>query len=233
MKNAVLCLALLFVLIITPLSSGFLGYFEQDECVNIITISNSSSITLSTVSNNQELTIIETAMEKNGKTFNYTFCNTSETGTYNYDYYDAEGFTFVNNFGVNPLGREFDAGQSNISLGILFGALVVAFLFLIIGLFMWVNQNNSAIGFLFFILSIFFGLYSLHLAYAYSADLLFYDSLTPLVAAIYTTMLWLMTALGLISAMLMLIAFIKELGKINETKEFGPDFDPITQTYDL
>lgn len=216
-----------------PLGSTFLGYIETNECIQLITISNSSTMTISTISPPGELIILDEPMEKNGKTFNFTFCNTSVTGKYNYDFYNAEDEFFVNDFFVNPLGREFDSGQSNISLGILFGGLAVGFLFLFIGLFLWIHEGNSAIGFLFFTLSILFGIYSLHIGYAYSSDLLFYESLTPVVSAIYITVLWLMTGIALISFILLLIAMIKELGKMNDTKQFGRDFDPITQTYDF
>lgn len=231
MKYKLQFIIFLFLIIMMPLSSAFLGYIETDECIQLTTISNSSTMTLSTVSPPGSLIILDVPMEKNGKTFNYSFCDTNVTGRYNYDFYNAEDEFFVNDFFVNPLGREFDDGQSNISLGILFGALVVGFLFLFIGLFLWTHEGNTALGFLFFCLSIIFGIYSLHLGYAYSSDLLFYESLTPVVSAVYITVLWLMSGIGIISVALLLIAMIKEIGKMNDTKQFGNDFDPISQTY--
>ncbi len=222
---------LTLILFSISLSSGFLGFYEQGECVEIVTILNSSAVNISSVSNLEGLTNINLPMTKVGKTFNFTFCDTNVTGIYNYDFFDDEGRVFVNTFEITPTGRDFSTGQTVISVGILFGALIMGFLLLCIGLFFWTNQSNTAIGFLFFTLSIMFGVYSLHLGFSYASDILFYDSLTPVVTTVYTTFLWLMGGTGIISFSLMLIAFIKELGKMNDEKQFGKDFDPITDTY--
>lgn len=226
--NFIILMLLIFSI---SFSSAFLGFFEQGECVELKTISNSSFVNLSSVSNLNEQTFFNQQMTKNGKTFNFTFCATNTTGNYNYDFFDAEGNVFVNNFEITPTGRDFSTGQSTVSIGILFGALIVAFLLLAIGLFLWTHEGNTALGFLFFAFSILFGIYSLHLSFAYASDILFYDSLTPVVSVMYTSFLWIMTGIAIISFALLLIAFIKELGKMNDSKQFGENFDPITETY--
>ncbi len=228
----VIILIIISVMFLTSVSA-FLGFFEKDTCVDIKTISNSSFVNLSTVSNpNGSASNINEAMQQNGQTFNFTFCNTTNIGNYNYDFFDAEGNVFVNNFEITNTGRTFSDGQSNVSIGILIGALLLGFIFLIIGLFLWKDEKNAPLGFLFISLSLILGIYSLHLGYAFTNDIIQYESLTPVVSAIYTSLLWLLTGIALISIALMVIAFIKELGKINESKDFGVGFNPITQTYD-
>lgn len=221
-------------LVLVSSVSAFLGFFEKNECVNIVTILNTTAVNLSSISDpDGETVYLDEAMQKNGQTFNFTFCNTSVIGNYNYDYIDLEGNPFVNNFEITNTGRNFSDGQSNVSVGILMGALVLGFMFLIIGLFLWKDENSIALGFLFISLAIILGIYSLHLGYAFSNDIIQYETLTPVVSAIYISILWLLTGIGILSMALMLIAFIKQLGKINETEKFGEDFNPITQTYDF
>ena len=145
----------------------------------------------------------------------------------------GENDTAVGNILVTPTGRTFDEGQGTTAIGIMFGALAVSFLFLIIGFKLENNPSTMALGFVFVIFSIILGIYSLHLGYVYSNDILQYESLVPVSSTIYTTILFTLGGLTVLSSALMLIAFIVELGKMNKTKKFGVGFNPITNTYDF
>lgn len=127
----------LFLLSLTFISAG-LGTFEQGECVDIKTILNSSSVTLSTLSYpNGSIGISEETMTNvAGKTFNYTFCNTREIGKYNYDYYDANGEVYVNSFEIttNEISSNDTAGQ------IRFGILMLICIIITILIFMKVSK---------------------------------------------------------------------------------------------
>ena len=94
--------------------SASLGTFQQGDCVEIKTILNTSSVTLSTLSYPLDGGIAKSniAMQNiAGKTFNYTFCDTPTIGTYVYDYYDADGNVYVNDFDITASGQ---SGNSNI-----------------------------------------------------------------------------------------------------------------------
>ncbi len=145
----------------------------------------------------------------------------------------GENDTAAGNIKITPTGRTFDEGQGTTAIGIMFGALAVSFLFLIIGFSLEKNPSTMALGFFFIIFSIILGIYSLHLGYVYSNDILQYESLVPVSSGIYTTILYSLGGITVISASLMLISFIVELGKINKTKKFGEGFNPITNTYDF
>lgn len=132
---------------------------------------------------------------------------------------------------ATPSGRDFNEGQGNVSVGILIASLFLAFFFLILGFHLGKEDSTIPIAFLFIVLAIILGIYSLHLSFAFTTDILQYESLIPVTSRVYIGILWSVVSIFIISTVLMLISFIKELGKINDTKKFGENFDPITQTY--
>ena len=105
------------------LTSSYLGAFAPNSCVDIKTILNSSQVNISSLSYPNLTTVLSNVkMSKIGKTFNYTFCNTSTIGLYIYDYYDELGNTYENNFRI---GSDLSVGQSIMYIIFLLGALVV------------------------------------------------------------------------------------------------------------
>lgn len=102
---------LLIMLVISPFvfsiyQDGHFGTFEKGECVNIRTILNVTEVNISSISfPDSKIIMLDKEMQKNGMTFNYSFCNTSELGTYVYDYYDDEGNVYVNSFDVTLNGK--------------------------------------------------------------------------------------------------------------------------------
>ncbi len=145
----------------------------------------------------------------------------------------VENGTETGNILITPTGRTFTEGQGTTAVGIMFGVLAVSFLFLIIGVSLEKNPKTMALGFFFVIFSIIFAIYSLHLGYVYTNDILQYESLVPVASGVYTITLYSLGGLTLLSSALMLIAFIKELGTISKEKKFGDGFNPITNTYDF
>jgi hypothetical protein len=104
MKNK-LMLVLMLGIVLTSLVSAGLGTFKSGDCVDIKTILNTTDVTISSLSYpNSTNALGITNMDKNGLTFNYTFCDTSTIGTYYYDYNDSEGNVYVNDFEITPSG---------------------------------------------------------------------------------------------------------------------------------
>lgn len=121
-----LYLSLLIVFLILPIVSANLGTFKQNECVDIKTILNTTNVTLSTLSYPDGNYIINNQQMQNiaGFTWNYTTCNTTQLGTYVYDYFDNEGNVYVNDFNITPSGN---SGSSNI----VFIVFIIIMLYLI------------------------------------------------------------------------------------------------------
>ncbi len=145
----------------------------------------------------------------------------------------GENDTATGNILITPTGRTFSEGQGTTALGIMFGALAVSIIFLILGFSLEKNPSLMILGFFFVVFSIILAVYSLHLGYVYTNDILQYESLVPVSSGIYTIILFSLGGLTVISSALMLISFIVELSKINKTKKFGEGFNPITDTYDF
>jgi hypothetical protein len=108
-KNIVLVLCMVFLI---GLASASLGTYKIGECVNIKTIlPNATTATISTISYpNSSIATSNQNMTKTAQTFNYSFCNTSTSGVYVYDYYDDGGNTYVNDFTINANGKADPAG---------------------------------------------------------------------------------------------------------------------------
>lgn len=121
-------LVLMFLLIISLASAG-LGTFKQDSCVEIRTILNTTAVNISSIGNEKSgvITYVDAPMTKNGNTFNYTFCNTSNLGNYVYDYYDTEGYVYVNDFNITPSGDSKPLGFYIIVLFLSIGVIVLGF----------------------------------------------------------------------------------------------------------
>jgi len=102
--NKKLLLGFILGIFLISFISASLGSFDKNECVNIKTILNTSSVTLSTLSYPNGTVVLSEKVMTNafGNTWNYTFCNTSDFGTYIYDYYDDSGNVYVNDFIIAP-----------------------------------------------------------------------------------------------------------------------------------
>lgn len=127
MKSKLISLIVLSIFLISFVSAS-LGTYKQNECVHIKTILNSSSVNISTISYPNSIVVVSNQiMTKQGKTFNYTFCNTSILGTYIYDYFDSNGDVYVNSFEVTPSGFTDTLGFYFILLAILGGLIILGF----------------------------------------------------------------------------------------------------------
>jgi len=84
-----------------PNSLGFLGKFNQNECVNIVTVSNFTQVNISIITSpspNSQILIQNKEMTRVGNSFNYTFCNTTKMGEYTYGYCEVNGDCYSNTF---------------------------------------------------------------------------------------------------------------------------------------
>jgi len=112
-----------------------LGEFPARDCVDIKTILNTTAVNISSISfPNSSTAVTNQVMEQNGATFNFTFCDTTTIGVYNYDYNDAEGQVFVNDFLITPNGDTLDTGGSILYIILLILNLIFLAIFLTISI---------------------------------------------------------------------------------------------------
>ena len=129
MKKILLTIILGIFLI--TLASASLPAVEQNVCIQIKTILNTSSVNISTITYPNETTLfLNKDMTKNALTFNYTFCGTDTIGIYIYDYFDAEGKVYVNDFEVTPTGFILETSDSLLYIIILIATFILFLAFL-------------------------------------------------------------------------------------------------------
>jgi len=143
MKKIILTIILGIFLI--SMASASLPLVKQNDCVNIKTVLNTTAVNISTISYpNSSIVVSNKEMTKNALTFNYTFCNTSTLGTYVYDYFDADGEVYVNDFEVTADGKEFTSQNSIAYLGFILILLFTFFLTMYgAGRIEWKSKKNS------------------------------------------------------------------------------------------
>lgn len=173
---------------------------------------------------------------RSGEIYQLTLDNLSVSGFYSYSGFCENGTDGANSddlqFLVTETGREFNEGQGLASLAILLGIVALTFFFFILGFKFTGNPKTMPLALFFVIISIFLGLYSLQLGFAYSHDILEYKNVSNLQGTIFTTVVFMMVGIGIMTFILMAFSFVKALGKERTIKRFGEGFDPITQTYE-
>jgi len=124
--SLLILVGLVFTLTLS-LCSASLGTFKQDDCVPIVTVLNTSAVTISTLLSptpNSTILLTSVVMTKSGNAFNYTFCNTNKLGTYSYGYIDNEGNVYSNSFEVTGNGKPNASGGVIVLFVIIFLVLV-------------------------------------------------------------------------------------------------------------
>jgi len=152
MKNInKICLMMFILVTITIMELTFikadLGCYKQNDCIPITTVLNSSSVNISVLTGpapNPQILLINVVMNKTGSMFNYSFCNTSQLGTYNYGYCDNFGNCYSNSLTVTYDGTCVTTGQGLLEIIVFFGLLIILF-FTVYGaiIFPWKNNRDE------------------------------------------------------------------------------------------
>lgn len=133
-KKIILLTAFLLVLSIMNVSAS-LGTFALNDCVNIAVPLNATSVTLTNINSpppNSTIVLSNQAMTDNGNLHNYTFCNTTNYGTYTYGYCDNLANCYGNSFLINGSGQDVSSSQITlIIIGLVILIIVCAFFFIL------------------------------------------------------------------------------------------------------
>lgn len=171
MNKKVIMLIAFALLFLIPLCSAGLGSFKQNDCVEIKTILNTSAVNISSLSYpNSSIAFTNGGMTKNALTFNYTFCDTSLLGTYIYDYFDAQGNVYVNDFDITPSGSTQTTAQG---IGSLIFLILVLSLTILFGYLGWRFMNTDtlwAMGVFLLTLSLLLIIYNVWLLYEFKLN---------------------------------------------------------------
>lgn len=238
--NKKIILTLVMSIFLISLVSGAisnLGTFEDGECIDLPQTCDDCSYNNITkiLFPNNSLALENVQMDKDDTFYNYTFCNTESIGFYKVNGFgDPSGVKTTWNyvFEVTQTGQSFNSGQSLTGAAVMFGSLIVAFFFMFLGFKLGQEDTLIPVAFLLVALSVALVIYSLFTAFGLSSDIVQYTSLSELTETIFITILWTVVGIFVLFIALMLISFIKELGRIVDRKRFGDDWNPLTHTYE-
>ena len=139
MNKAIYILICVTLLCVIPLVSSSLGTFKQNELIQIRVLANCSTINMTEVTIGNITYIINKQMTNlGGQTFNYTFANTSNLGTYTYSWYnpciDCSQGDCGNSFEITATGYKVTSEQTTIMFFIVGVIFLVGLLFFIFGM---------------------------------------------------------------------------------------------------
>ena len=203
---------ILTLVLIPTTSAAFLGTFAEDVCVELTQIcDNCTYVNITSIRSNFTNTelVSKVAMTKDDTEYNYTFCETNNSGYYTYTTCgDLDGVTTCdpNDFIVNPQGIESTEQRTDaITRSIYFLFIIGVLIF--VG-FLFVNSSKP-IKWTMFIVAIIFFLAALNILSISLADevvnpnlISFFDGFTVIAfyfyyfAAILLVIIWLFTFLN-------------------------------------
>ena len=123
-KEVLIILILLTFIFVSVNVKADLGTWKANDCVNIRVLSNCSSVNLSEVTVGQNAYIVNSLMDKlAGQTFNYSFCNTSQIGTYSYSWNPS-----CTDCSLGNCGNTFTISESGTKLGLPHIIIVIVFI---------------------------------------------------------------------------------------------------------
>lgn len=179
MRNVRVGLTTILVIFLVSFVSAqqtYIGSFSQNECVQLLqTCTNCSFVNISSIELTQPNSLNflnqDTAMEKSGIRYNYTFCNTSRIGSYAYwTYGDPNGAL------SDPSGVSFDISAIGVTqstsqaIGSAIFLVLMAFLMLSFGYvgFRFIKTDNWwIIGIFFIFFASLILMYNTYLGYQY------------------------------------------------------------------
>jgi amino acid transporter len=208
-----------------------IGTYPKDTCVKLpqTCASCSYSKISSIVSPNQTTYAEEVSMTKNGTFYYYDFCNTTELGEYKVNgHFDIDGTDQVFNyvFSINASGN----GSNLNSIAIIVSVIAVMALFGYFGMKL-LDSSVSYFGYILLGVSAMLGITALYYGSLLAKDL-FTDNFFNIQINVYTAVFLVAGSILIISGIITLVKYLKDLSRMAEMKKNGEGYNPDTKQYD-
>ncbi len=240
MKNKII-IGVLMILII-PIVSALI--YEEGSiidlkipCFNNGTFcSGSAACNLTVLYPDYTILIEKAAMENQGTYHNYTL-NTTHSSTVGEhsvivsctDVGYSGQSTF--NYDITPTGQEITSSQGLVSIGLIMSIIFLSFIFCFYGHKFSESPKLFPIALFFMCISLFLGVYTLHLGYIFTRDILFPLSGEDTQFKMYFGIMWGLMSVAFISMLFLLIKTLKEALKKRDLERHGEGYDQKTKTY--
>ncbi len=232
----------LLIILIIPLVSALI--YEEGSvidlkipCFNNGTFCSGSAIcNLTVLYPDYTILIDKVAMENKGTYHNYTL-NTTHSSTVGEHsiitsctdgaYSGQSTFTYE----ITPTGQEITSSQGLVSIGLIMSIIFLSFIFCFYGHKFSESPKLFPIALFFMCISLFLGVYTLHLGYIFTRDILFPLSGEGAQFKMYIGIMWGLMAVAFVGMLFLLIKTWKEAQRAASIKKYGDGYDPKTKSY--
>ena len=183
--------------------------------------------------------ILELEEDTPSDLFDYSFPvegdNFSTVGAYPYiiscNSSDQGGFVSTS-VKVTPTGKEITPGQGFTSIGLIIAIILLAGLFAFFGFKLAETKNLFPIALFFMLISLILGVYTIHLGYIYTRDILYPISTEGSQFRIYIGIIWGLLAMGFIALLFFILKTLKEFRERKSILKYGEGWNPKTKSYE-
>jgi len=136
------------------------------------------------------------------------------------------------NFEVNPTGNEITSGQGFTSIGLIIAIILLSGLFAFFGFKLAETGRLFPIALFFMLISLILGVYTIHLGYIYTRDILYPISTEGSQFKIYIGIIWGLLAVGFIALLFFILTTLKEFKIKKSLLKYGEGWNPKTKSYE-
>ncbi len=136
------------------------------------------------------------------------------------------------NFEVTPTGKEITSGQGFASIGLIIAIILLSGLFAFFGFKLAETGKLFPIALFFMLISLILGVYTIHLGYIYTRDILYPISTEGSQFKIYIGIIWGLLAMGFIALLFFILQTLKEFKVRKALFKYGEGWNPKTKSYE-
>ena len=141
--------------------------------------------------------------------------------------YAFSTFTFL----ITPTGQNITESQGFTSIGLIISILAVAFLFMYFGFKFAESDKLFPIAIFFMLISLLLSVYTIHLGYIYSRDILYPLAGEGTQFKVYLGIMWGLLAMAFLAMLGLIIKALKEFRVRKSQQDYGEGWDSKTQSY--
>lgn len=135
-------------------------------------------------------------------------------------------------FEVTPTGNKITSGQGFASIGLIIAIILLSGLFAFFGFKLAETEKLFPIALFFMLISLILGVYTIHLGYIYTRDILYPISTEGSQFKIYIGIIWGLLAMGFIALLFFILKTLKEFRIRKSVYKYGEGWNPKTKTYE-
>ena len=157
------------------------------------------------------------------------------TGEYEWRVFCCDGADCAagyGNFEVTPTGKEITSGQGFTSIGLIIAIILLSGLFAFFGFKLAETGKLFPIALFFMLISLILGVYTIHLGYIYTRDILYPISTEGSQFKIYIGIIWGLLAMGFIALLFFILKTLKEIRVRKSLLKYGEGWNPQTKSYE-